>query len=230
MTTAASVFGSAQRVASEIGKRIDSGIWPDGFQLPTERALANEYGLARNTVRRALKALEEEGRLVRQVGRGTFVRTLPAGDGGEILERMRAASPADIMEVRLIIEPQVAALAASRASADDLAEIERLLRSSISAKGIAEFEQWDAQLHMAIFKATKNALLMDYCAAINAVRSQPKWYRLKQRAHTPALRSVYDRQHGAIVAALRERDPEAARRAQHQHLAAVRDNLLGMGE
>jgi DNA-binding FadR family transcriptional regulator len=228
MATAVSVFGAARRVASEIVRRIDSGIWPDGFQLPTERALASEYGLARNTVRRALKVLADEGRVVRQVGRGTFVRVLPDGDGGAILQRMRAAGPADIMEVRLIIEPQVAALAASRASADDLAQIEQLLRSSIAAKGVAEFEHWDAQLHMAIFRATKNALLVDYCDAINAVRSQPKWYRLKQRAHTPQLRHVYDRQHGAIVAALRDRDPEAARRAQHQHLATVRDNLLGM--
>lgn len=224
--TTVSVFGAAQRVVNEIARRIDSGVWPDGFQLPTERALAREYGLARNTVRRALKALEDEGRLVRQVGRGTFVRVLPEGDGAAILQRMRGASPADIMEVRLIIEPQVAALAASRASADDLAEIERLLRSSIAAKGAAEFEHWDAQLHLAIFRATKNALLMDYCDAINAVRSQPKWYRLKQRAHTPQLRHVYDRQHGAIVTALRDRDPEAARRAQHQHIATVRDNLL----
>src|SRR4029079_18054892 len=99
MTAQSAVFGSALRVVSDLARRIDSGVWPDGFQLPPERTLALEYGLARNTVRRALQALEEDGRLVRHVGRGTFVRAERQANGTAILSRMREASPADIMEV-----------------------------------------------------------------------------------------------------------------------------------
>jgi DNA-binding FadR family transcriptional regulator len=212
-------------VAVDIGRKIDSGEWPDGFRVPAERELAATYRLARNTVRRALHELD--GRLVRIVGRGTFVRSNAAARPREFLGRLRDASPADIMEVRLIMEPQAAALAAHRASADDLQEIEAVLRKSIAAKGTAEFEHWDAALHLAIFRATKNGLLVDYCEAITAIRNQARWHRLKQRTVTPESRPVYDRHHSAIVTALRERDAERARHAMHEHLALVRDHLLG---
>ena len=213
-------------VARDIGRRIDSGEWPDGFRVPPERELAATYRLARNTVRRALQELD--GRLVRVVGRGTFVKGGAAGRPREFLGRLRDAGPADIMEVRLIMEPQAAALAAHRASADDLAELKDILRRSIAAKGTAEFEHWDAALHLGIFRATKNALLIDYCEAINAARNQPHWYRLKQRSLTEERRRRYDSDHSAIVAALVQRDAEAARRLQHAHLARVRDNLMSL--
>jgi DNA-binding FadR family transcriptional regulator len=142
-------------------------------------------------------------------------------------QRMRQASPRDLMEVRLILEPQAAAIAAHRASADDFVRIDAALRNSISARGLAEFEHWDAQLHLAIFEATRNAVLIDYCAAINAVRDEPAWYQLKKRMLTPDLRITYDRQHSDLVAALKSRDAEAARRLAQAHLVTVRDNLIG---
>jgi DNA-binding FadR family transcriptional regulator len=213
-------------VAQDIGRKIDTGEWPDGFRVPAERELAITYRLARNTIRRAL--LELDGRLIRIVGRGTFVKGNPAGRGREFVSRLRDASPTDIMEVRLIMEPQAAALAAHRASTADLSEIETILRKSIAAKGTAEFEHWDAALHLAIFRATKNALLIDYCEAINAARGQPHWYHLKQRNMTETLRRQYDQQHSAVVSALLQRDAEAARRLQIQHLNSVRDRLLAI--
>jgi GntR family transcriptional regulator, uxu operon transcriptional repressor len=214
-------------VAQDIGRKIDTGEWPDGFRVPAERELAATYRLARNTIRRALRELDS--RLVRIVGRGTFVKGNPAGRTREFVSRLRDASPTDIMEVRLIMEPQAAALAAHRASTADLAEIETILRKSIAAKGTAEFEHWDAALHLAIFRATKNALLIDYCEAINAARNQPHWYRLKQKSMTETLRRQYDQEHSAVVAALLQRDAEAARRLLHQHLTRVRDHLLAIG-
>jgi DNA-binding FadR family transcriptional regulator len=217
---------SALDMATDIGRKIDNGEWPDGYRVPPERELAATYGLARNTVRRALQQLD--GRLVRIVGRGTFVKGKTGGRPREFLGRLRDASPTDIMEVRLIMEPQAAALAAHRASAENLAELEDILRRSIAAKGIAEFEHWDAALHLAIFRATKNALLIDYCEAINAARHQPHWYRLKQKTLTETLRRQYDQEHSSIVSALLQRDAVTARRLLHQHLARVRDHLLAL--
>jgi len=218
---------SSHDVAAELRRKIASGEWPDGFHVPPERELAATYRLARNTVRRALQELD--GQLVRVVGRGTFVRGNAAARPREFLGHLRDASPTDIMEVRLIMEPQAAALAAHRASTDDLAELEAILRKSITAKGTAEFEHWDASLHLAIFRATKNALLIDYCEAINAARNQPHWYRLKQKSMTETLRRQYDQEHSAVIAALLQRDAEAARRLLHQHLTRVRDQLLSIG-
>lgn len=222
---------AAAGVHAAILGKIQRGELPEGMQLPAERGLAEQYNVARNTVRQALRRLESDGVLTRSVGRGTFVRPGVARQGiarsPALSQRMREASPADLMEVRLIIEPQAAALAATRARAEEIAALGEALRNSIAAKGLAEFEHWDAQLHMAVFEATQNAVLIDYCAAINAVRDEPAWYQLKKRTVTHDLRSVYDRQHSDLVGAIRDRDSEAARAAMRAHLAAVRDNLLG---
>jgi DNA-binding FadR family transcriptional regulator len=238
-----------QSVTEELRNQIASGGWPAGRQVPPERALAEQFGLARNTLRRVLKLLEDEGLLERHVGRGTFVRSpsdgkangsnghnghgavMAAGGSmsGDLTTKLRGASPADLMEVRIIIEPQMAALAASRATAEDMAQIEQALKHSIAAKGLAEFEHWDAQLHLSIFKAAKNAILLAWCEAINVVRNEPDWYRLKKRSVTPEVRNSYDRDHTEIVAALKERDPEAARKVLFKHLTRVRDSLLALG-
>src|SRR5215469_702870 len=223
-----SAFKTAEDMAGDIARKIERGEWPDGYRLPPERELAATYGLARNTVRRALAQLDH--RLLRITGRGTYVKGKAGGPGTHFLGRLREASPADVMEVRLIMEPQAASIAAHRASADDLAEIEETLRRSIAAKGLAEFEHWDAALHLAIFRATKNALLIDYCEAINAARNQPHWYRLKQRSLTETRRQQYNGDHSGIVAALLQRDAEVARRLLHGHLLRVRDNLLSLPE
>ncbi len=219
--------GSSDTVTRNLVQKIQSGVWPPGHRLPPERQLASEYGIARNTLRRALKALEDEGLLVRAVGRGTFVHSKAESGVRELLNHMQTASPSDVLEVRLLIEPQAAALAAHRANDEDLRALDEVLRQSLNAKGTAEFEYWDGQLHLAIFRAAKNALLVDYCEALNAVRTQPRWYRLKQNSMNETLRLTYDQQHSAIVSALKERDADSARRALYEHLRSVQSHMLG---
>lgn len=214
-------------VVRDIVGKIEGGVWTNGERLPPERALAEQYGLARNTVRRALKLLQDEGRLQRRTGCGTFVQSRVAPATGDLARRMQDASPEDVIELRLIVEPETAALATARATAAELREIELILRSSLSAKGTAEFEVWDAKLHLAIFRAARNALLLDYCKAINAARNHPRWHKIKQRSVAPQARAIYHRQHADLVTALSERDAEAARAAAYRHLVTVRDNLLG---
>ena len=63
----------------------------------------------------------------------------------------------------------------------------------------------------------------------NAARNQPHWYHLKQKTLTETFRRQYDQEHSAMVAALLQRDADAARRLLHQHLARVRDRLLAIG-
>jgi DNA-binding FadR family transcriptional regulator len=216
---------SAHRIELALRHKIQTGSWEAGRQLPAERVLAGEFGAARNTVRRALAALEEAGYISRHVGRGTFVNAIASPRGDGLIARLRDASPADVMEMRLIIEPQVAALAATRASGADLEAIETSLRNSLAAKGIAEFEHWDGKFHLAVVAASKNALLADHCHAINEVRNQPRWYQLKKRSLTPERRVAYDKQHSAIVTALRERDAERAAQTMRAHLLDVQRSM-----
>jgi len=219
-------YQTAEDVAADMQRRIQTGEWPDGYRLPPERELAARYGLARNTVRSAMDRIGTD--LIRVVGRGTYVRAKGRGSLPGVGSHMGDASPAEVMEVRLIIEPQAAALAAHRANSDDLSAIEEMLKKSLAAKGIAEFEHWDAALHLSVFRATKNQLLIDYCEAINTARHQPHWHRLKQKSLTDARRAQYDLEHSALVDALKQRDPEKARRLIHQHLIRVRDSLLAI--
>jgi DNA-binding FadR family transcriptional regulator len=219
---------SSFQIAGEFRRRIDAGEWKSGSRLPAERALAAELAVARNTVRRALAALESEGLLARHVGRGTFVQGRPKRHADALAMQLREASPSDVMEVRLIIEPQAVALAASRASGAELAAIDEAFRHSLAARGIAEFEHWDGQLHLRIVGAAKNALLTDYCRAITEARNQPRWYQLKKRSLNADRRFRYDQHHTAIVSALKDRDPDAAARLMREHLLVVQANLLGL--
>ena len=214
----------------DLKRQISEGVYASGQQIPPERVLAEEYGLARNTLRQALMALEEDGLLVRHVGKGTFVNPEAGRQGEGPIARMREASPEDVMEVRLMIEPRAAMLAAVRASESDLETIDTALRNSINATGIAQFEHWDGELHLAIVEATKNSLLVEYCRTINDVRNQPGWYQLKKHAMPSTGRAQYHQQHTAIVTALKDRDGKSAARHMRDHIASVRDSLLRPGE
>jgi DNA-binding FadR family transcriptional regulator len=213
-------------LAEEIRRLIDEGEWQGSTRLPPERLLASKFAVARNTVRRALDLLEEGGYLTRHVGRGTFLRPRRNGPAPPALARMREASPRDILETRLIMEPRAAALAASRASGADLAAISEALAESLAATTLAGFELWDARLHLAIFVATKNEVLIDYCSAICEARNQPQWVHLKRRAVTPEARAAYDAHHRAIVAALMRRDGEAAAERMREHLRMVEEHIV----
>jgi GntR family transcriptional regulator, transcriptional repressor for pyruvate dehydrogenase complex len=217
---------SVESACRRIERNIKLGLWKTGHQLPTERALQAELGVARNTLRRGLKRLEREGSIVRHVGRGTFVAELKAAEPQNFLERLNGCSPSEVMEVRLMMEPKAAELAAARASQTELQFLEDCLKGAGSAADLPTFEHWDGLLHKTIIGATKNELLIGLYEAINAIRNQAEWTRLKERAVTPQRRTLYHKQHTELVAAIRERDARAARRRMRAHLLAVRANLF----
>jgi GntR family transcriptional regulator, transcriptional repressor for pyruvate dehydrogenase complex len=203
-----------------VRRQIDEGAWRPGDRLPNERELAQRFGLARNTLRRGLGALEAEGAITRQVGRGTFVAAAPAGAAG-LEARFERASPAEIMALRLLLEPQAIELAAARATADDLVFLRDCLGRSEAASTIRGFEEWDGKLHQRIVQAARIELLCDIYAAIDAARRTAAWGKLKDRSLTPELRARYEEQHRSIVEALVQRDAERARAEMRAHLAAV---------
>jgi len=223
-----SEFKTSFDLAGELRRIIESGEWVVGGRLPPERLLAERFAVARNTLRRALDQLEESGYLSRQVGRGTFVLSQHGPAPAGVAFRMIEASPRDLLETRLIIEPHAAALAATRASKADLDAISDALARSLEAGEIADFEHWDAQLHLNIFHATKNEVLVNYCQAIGEARNQRQWFELKKRSLTAGRRKAYDRHHRAIVSALVERNADGAAEAMRQHLRTVEENILAV--
>lgn len=214
-------------VARYIERQIDDGIWKPGDRIPTERDLVERFGVARNTLRKSLDRLEKSGKITRHVGRGTFVTATDDLLGDTLAAKILRASPAEIMDVRLMIEPQAAELSAASATADDFHELDRCLEGGANAREIAEFENWDGRLHQRIVDAARNQLLSHIYSAINEVRQADAWGALKSRSLTSERRGLYLKQHRAIVNALRTRDPDLARDFLRTHLLSVKSSFGG---
>lgn len=226
--------GSAA-LLQHVRKRIADGSWPSGHRLPPERDLVEMFGIARNTLRKAMDELETAGVIERHVGRGTFIAhkidqaiNPPTVSSAETLvQRIHGASPADVMELRLLLEPQFVESAALRATSRDLQQISHCLEQSELATTVLDFEHWDGMLHQSILAAAHNNLLTDLYEAINGVRRQPEWEALKQRSLTPERHKRYKQQHRRIVSALLKRDAEAASREVRDHLLEVKAGMIG---
>jgi DNA-binding FadR family transcriptional regulator len=202
----------------------EDGTLRPGSKLPTERALVEQLAAPRSAVRRALEALEHEGLITRHVGRGTFLTeaAIRKVDGAPA-----DTSPAEIMQVRILLEPQVATLAARVATQVDLDRIVECLDAGGACDDFEGFEAWDARLHRAIAQAAHNGLLMNMFDLLNTARALPVWGSLKRRTSSTERRRCYHAEHTAIVDALRDRDPDGAGDAMRTHLQNVADNLLG---
>jgi DNA-binding FadR family transcriptional regulator len=208
-----------------------------GSRLPTERQLAASLGVTRSGVRQALAALEADGLISREVGRGTFLMEA----GGRAASALRGAgpesgvslspatdfAPADVMTVRRMLEPQAMPLVVVWATARDFAEMDRCLAGGDGAETFEEFESWDLALHRSIMAATHSGLLTALYSVIEHARHGHIWGDLKRRSSSRERRQLYQADHHAIVTALRARDADAAVEAMRTHLGRVSGHLLG---
>jgi GntR family uxuAB operon transcriptional repressor len=201
-------------------------------QLPTERALANELGVTRTMIRHALAVLEAEGRISREVGRGTFLLTgTPrgaAGSGETASKEADEVGPADVMAARKLIEPQVLPLVVAWATTRDFDEMRRCLEGGAAAGDASEFEVWDFALHHAIVAASRNQLLLTMYGVVEQAREGRIWGSLKRRNDSRERRAVYQSEHVQLVDALSARELERSIEVMTVHLAGVEANLLGL--
>lgn len=219
--------GDADALRRQLSREIGSARWRVGDKLPTERELGETYGVARNTVRRALRALEEEKLITRHVGRGTFKAAGQDTAEAAFLPSADALSPAGVVECRLIFEPELAPLAVARATQLDLDRLAQCLQGGGAATTVEEFEHWDGALHEAIAQATHNQTIIAMARALAAVRTRGEWGQLKARSMTPEHRHALHEQHSRIVASLRNRDRDAARSLMRAHILYVRAYMFG---
>jgi DNA-binding FadR family transcriptional regulator len=204
-----------------------------GSRLPTERQLATDLGVTRSSVRHALAMLEAQGRISREVGRGTFLRELPAAsapappgpaaDGRWSADPAPGAdfAPADVMTIRRLLEPPAMSLVVGWATAADLEEMDRCLVGGDGAASYEEFEFWDLALHRCIMAASHSPLLVALYRDIETARHGQVWGDLKRRSSSAERREHYQADHRAIVGALRARDSARAVEAMRVHLARV---------
>jgi GntR family transcriptional repressor for pyruvate dehydrogenase complex len=194
-------------------------------KLPTERDLCARFGVSRRAVRRALDALETEGLVWRRQGKGTFVGQPPDPNGHLAAIIAPDTDPLSVMEARLALEPELAALAARRATAEDVARMRALAERACQAQDADAAELWDGSLHRMITRIAGNPILSAAFALINEVRQEQRWQHERQRARSADLVAEYHRQHGRIIDAIDARDEDAARAAMRAHLMALKANL-----
>jgi GntR family transcriptional regulator, hexuronate regulon transcriptional repressor len=218
-----------QAVAERLARSIAAGTYAPGDRLPAERELAQTYAVSRPTIREAIIALELDGLVEVKIGSGVYVTERKPG--------ATAAIPMDIgafelTEARLLIEGEVAALAATQITDDELAELDRLLveMESANERSAGAGEIVDQRFHELIAHATRNSALASTVEQLWTIRNRsPQCVRLLEKSRAKGYVPVV-REHVAIVDALRSRDANAARAAMRDHLSRVLNYLLDATE
>lgn len=220
------IDGETQGVLTQLRAYLEHDGRSAGARLPPERQLAEDLGVSRGTLRRALADLEAEGLIWRHVGRGTFVGDRPVDTVQDLTDVTRRTNPAGVMEARLALEPELARLAAVHATPADLDELALCVRESRGSPDWRSYEYWDNRLHRVVAQATANVVLLALFDGLNTVRRTVTWGRLRRFSARPDAGHHSFAEHDRLVAAIAERDAAAAAEAMRGHLRSVRDHLL----
>jgi GntR family transcriptional repressor for pyruvate dehydrogenase complex len=214
-----------QDIVSQIEALLDRGELRPGDQLPPERALAEQFQVSRASVREALRSLELLGVVETRAGGGTFVRRTVPEDLARPLSNLiaRGHTLTDVIEVRGLIEPAIAASAATRIRPDELVELRAILSQQAEKVATGQsYAEEDTRFHELVGQAARNELLVTMLGVIWDVlrSSREQWLQTNQRAH-----SSIDA-HERILAALEAHDADTARAAAGDHIRAVGEGIL----
>lgn len=207
-------------------RMIEDGEYPLNSRLPPERTLCAELGVKRTVLRRALAVLESEGHIWRHVGKGTFVGSSPSGALTDLSAITGRTNPAEVMQARRVLEPELARLAALNATADDIEGMRHCIRKSKASREWRTYEMWDNRLHRTIARAGGNVSLLALFDMLNGIRRAVTWGRLRRYELTPDHSHHSFAEHDLLIEAITDRDTEAAATVMRDHLRAVRRDVL----
>jgi len=204
---------------------IKLGLLEPGERLPAERELCEQLGIARSTLRQALTALVQSGHLVATRGRagGTFVAAAPPAPGPP--SEALLAGWRDACDARLAVELGVAALAAERAVADDVARLSRLV--AVMAGTLDDFAAYrhaDVHFHIGLAEATGSGTLVATMRGSQGAMSD----LIAQIPHPPEILEWSNMQHARLVDCLERRDAGNAVRVMKDHLRGTEHVLAGL--
>ncbi len=209
----------SQAIYHDLKSAIVSGEYGVGSRLPTERALADHFGAARNTVRKTLNQLTDEGLIVRHVGRGTFVRNRVSSDEFTL---------AELLEARLLFEPNLPDVVVERMTPDLIEDMEASLERLRHAENWDQFKEAKYQVHLAIARGTRNRFIVSIFEQIIESRRRAGWGRYKgDLAPVLMVREAAYRDHREIVEALKSGDAATARQAIRDYLLRTLANASG---
>jgi GntR family transcriptional repressor for pyruvate dehydrogenase complex len=214
-----------EQIVEQIEQSILKGTLKAGDQLPAERELAEQFGVSRTAVREAIKALREKGLVEAYSGRGTFITNGTSQAIRQSLDLMmrigQTEGSAHLVEVREILEPEIAALAASRAEKQHLAALRETVAVMDAAKHDAEaFIEADLDFHLALAEAAANPLILSLIDSIVGLLREQR-LRIFLVDGGPE-RGQYH--HKRILKAIENHDSNRAREYMRAHLQQVRED------
>lgn len=209
------------QVSKQLRQSIFNGEYQPGHRLPNERNLAEIFGVSRIIVREAIWDLKRSGlvEIKRGAQGGAFIQEMKHDAVTSVMRdvlNLTNVRPADIIEVRLLIEPAVAGLAAERATENDLKEMRAYLKS-IPTVQTNEYVRWQMGFHRLVAKSSHNPL---YGLLINILLDFAEDMVLSLR---PNDRVYHDTtSHPAILDKIAQRDDDGARHLFHSHLLEIK--------
>jgi GntR family transcriptional repressor for pyruvate dehydrogenase complex len=216
-----------EEIVRQVKQLITEGKLRSGDRLPPERDLAEKFMVSRTSVREALRALESRGLVDIRAGEGAFIRDVSVEALIEplalvILPHREAVG--ELFEARRLLEPAIAALAARRATRDELVEMERILDEQAKEVGQGRTGvSQDTALHAAIAHSAHNRAITRIVGALMDLLTQSR----EESLLTPGRPTRSHADHRRILDAIRRRDEVAAHRAMLDHLIAVESLVMG---
>lgn len=212
----------AAQVADALLERIRAGEWPLGHRLPAETVLAARLGVGRSTLREAIRELAGKGVLDSRQGAGVFVTALDVPDDWDAV--LRRADVAAVLEARIAIEAEAAALAAARRTPADVRALRRALAGRAPAgRCVDDHVDADMAFHRAVIVAAHNEVLVElFDAFVPRVRAAMVHML---RARPLASEEADHEAHARLVEAIARRDAPAAAAASRTHLTALKEAL-----
>ncbi|HET8922643.1 MAG TPA: FadR/GntR family transcriptional regulator [Candidatus Acidoferrum sp.] len=214
-----------EQIVQQVEESIQRGALKLGAQLPPERELAEQFGVSRTAVREAVKALREKGLVEAYPGRGTFITGGTSYSIRQSLDRMmkmgQAEGSAYLAEVREILEPEIAALAAKRVDHEILGAMrEEIAKMDAAKKDPDAFIEADLDFHLALAEAAANPIILSLIDSIVGLLREQRM-RIFHVEGGPE-RGQYH--HKRIMEAVEKSDPLGAREAMKAHLRQVRED------
>ncbi len=213
-----------EEVVERLSRRIFDGSFEHGDQLPNERKLAETYGVSRTVIREAMRTLVNNGLVEVRTGQGTFV----VDDTAKALKSsihtlMRFGDERDrlreMVELRELLEPGIAGLAARRASSDDLEKLRQAIGAMDDAMGDeTAYIAADNRFHLQLAHATGNRLIPRILDSIVDLLNELRGEIFRVEGGPERGQS----HHRRIYAAVEDHDAAAARQAMDDHLAQVK--------
>jgi len=219
-----------EQVFQLIENQIINGELLIGDKLPTEKELTERYKVSRTVIREAIKALKEKGWVETYVAKGTFIIYNMEKSVQSSFDAAVRMKPEDrfsnLIQVRLILEPEIAALAAVSASQENIAKMRQALNQMKKAlkdnNNVDSFLEGDFAFHMAIAESTGNNLIRIIMAPVVNLLRNIQQYHL---SHVESGNQRSQGFHNKVMEAIERHDPKAARSSMYEHIIQVRDDI-----